>query len=49
MGLRKEEQDAGGGRGQHGHSDCQDELAEIGAADFIDEYGADVTDRSTTL
>jgi hypothetical protein len=26
------------------NSDCQDELAEIGAADFIDEYGADETD-----
>lgn len=26
------------------NSDCQDELAEIGDADFIDEYGADDTD-----
>lgn len=26
------------------NSDCQDELAEIGTADFIDEYGADETD-----
>ena len=25
-------------------SDCQDELAEYGAADFIDSYGEDVTD-----
>ena len=25
-------------------SDCQDELAEYGAADFIDEYGEDATD-----
>ena len=25
-------------------SDCQDELAQNGAADFIDEYGEDVTD-----
>lgn len=26
------------------NSDCQDELAEIGLADFIDEFGADDTD-----
>jgi hypothetical protein len=26
------------------NSDCQNELAEIGAADFVDEYGADETD-----
>jgi len=26
------------------NSDCQAELAEIGVADFIDEYGADATD-----
>jgi hypothetical protein len=26
------------------NSDCQDELAEIGLADFIDEFGADETD-----
>ncbi len=25
------------------NSDCQDELAEIGVADFLDEYGEDVT------
>jgi hypothetical protein len=26
------------------NSDCQDELAEIGVTDFIDEYGVDATD-----
>jgi hypothetical protein len=26
------------------NSDCQDELAEIGLADFIDEFGTDATD-----
>jgi len=51
--LRRQARDAGlleEGQGQAvavlgtASSDCQTELAEIGVADFIDEFGADATD-----